>query len=259
MHPSTIKEVPPELLDAARESERRLLSPKSLDDHVAHAENVDRIKEALRDRKITLKQGFTNLGLDYALAQHAIWIAETLARHAEQHPEIKQLGPSLVLVVREAERRMEREGREHELADVVAELVAGEPRAAVRERFLPPLKRPKPGRVLALLGAGRTEAARRAFDELEPPAQGGLRRLAHALVRLVEAGAQTQDPDALVERSRSVLDVGPRDADDGALPEATVEVASESGAALAPEPAPDSGSAAPGSIDEAILAAAAAE
>lgn len=224
MHPATIKEVPSELLDAVRESERRLMSPKSLDDHVAHAENANRIKEALRERKITLKQGFTNLGLDYTLAQHAIWIAETLTRHEEEHPEIKQLGPSLVLVVREAERRMEREGREHEITDVVAALVSGEPRAAVRERFLPPLKQPKPGRVLALLGAGRTEAARRAFDELEAPAQSGLRRLAHALARLVDTGAKGHEIDV----ARALVAAAPC-------------------------------AVAPGSIDEAVLAVAAAE
>ncbi|MCC7541320.1 MAG: hypothetical protein IT379_34200 [Deltaproteobacteria bacterium] len=256
MHPSTAKEVPPELLDAARESERRLLSPKSLDDHVAHAENANRIKEALRGRKITLKQGFTNLGLDYTLAQHAIWIAETLAKHAEAHPEIKSLGPSLVLVVREAERRMEREGREHGIRDVVAALVAGEPRAAVRERFLPPVKRPKPGRVLALLGAGRTEAARRAFEDLEPTARTGLRRLAHALVRLVDVRAESRSDAQLdVQRDRDA------EVEDGsAATRSSIEMTNSHERDEEPrQPEAAHGPVVPASIGEAVLSVAAAE
>lgn len=181
--------VPFAFVAEVRESERRLLGGAALAPYLTHAQNVLRFAAAAAEARLSIKASFTAAGLDYQLARHAVWLAETVERLGPEYPEVKSMGPSFVLLLREAERRLARESRSHELRNVVAAVAEGMPRREVRERFLPPAGLSGPARVLQELKAGRTEAARRTFAACAPEERDALRRLAHALVRVVDAPA----------------------------------------------------------------------
>lgn len=174
------------LAAVARESERRLSGSPALAPYLAHAKNVALFAEAVAEAKLAVKRAFVVAGLDYQLARHATWIAETVERFASEYPQVVDMGPSFVLLVREAERRFARENRGHELPRLIDAISVGTPRREVRERFLPPAGIGGPARVLQELKAGRIEAARRTFAACAGDERDALRRLAHALVRVVD-------------------------------------------------------------------------
>lgn len=171
---------------AVRETERGLARSSELEPYLAHAANVERLTEALRDVRMPIKATFSAARLNYQLARQAVTLAETVERFEGRLPEIRTLGPSFVLLLNEAERRFEREGRADELPDFLDDLARGLSRSKLREKYLPPRRSP-PAAVFAALKAGRVDHAKRAFDDCEPADQGRLRRIAFMLAQITGA------------------------------------------------------------------------
>lgn len=176
-------------IEQARESEARLAGKNALEAYRAHATNVRLLNEMLRELGAPIKKAFAELSIDYQLARHALWIVETVDRHGEACPAIADMGPSVVLLIREADRRFEREGRPERLAEVMQKAASGTSRDALRREFLPPRRSPSPARVLAAIAGEHLDEARKLFAACSPAAQTRLRWLAHALIRFVDSGS----------------------------------------------------------------------
>ena len=175
---------------AVRAMEHGLARSTELEPYLKHAANVVRLTDALGVVGLPIKATFSAARLNYQLARQAVTLAETVERFEETRPEVRSLGPSLVLLLNEAERRFEREGRSDQLPDLVRDLAAGASRRALREKYLPP-RRAGRAAVFAALEAGCVPDAKRAFAECDPVEQGRLRRFAHMLARIVGAHAPT--------------------------------------------------------------------
>ncbi len=165
---SPLLKLPPGTVDDMRDSERVIArSRAALAPILEHAENVERFDAAVRDARLPVKKTYESAGLDYQLAKHAVWIAETVRGYEHEHPEIMSFGPSLVLLVREAARRFEREERAHELPELIQDVADGMPRSAVREKYLPRAERRGPAAVIGAVRSGRVERARRFYQDCD--------------------------------------------------------------------------------------------
>lgn len=183
---SPLLKLPPETIDAALDSERVIArSRAALRPILEHAENVERFDAAVRAARLAIKQTYESAGLDYQLARHAVWIAETVRGHEREHPEIRDFGPSLVLLVREAERRFEREDRVDELPNLIRDVADGLPRSAVREKYMPPAERRGPAAVIGAVRSGGMERARRFFEDCDEGERKSLRVFARGLALIV--------------------------------------------------------------------------
>lgn len=183
-------------IQTIRRTERAITRSRSaLEPILAHAVAVEQFDAAVREAGLPIKLAYKNADLDYQLAKHATWIAETVGAHETAHPQIASFGPSLVLLVREAERRFAKEDRSGELPGLISDIADGMSRRAVREKHLPP--KPQRGRaaVLAAVRAGRMEPARRAFEECDEEERKALRVLARGL-SLIIASPDEQDKEA---------------------------------------------------------------
>lgn len=189
---SPLLKLPPGTVDDMRDSERVIArSRAALAPILEHAENVERFDAAVRDARLPVKKTYESAGLDYQLAKHAVWIAETVRGYEQEHPEIMSFGPSLVLLVREAERRFEREDRADELPELIQDVAAGMPRSAVREKYLPRAERRGPAAVIGAVRSGRMERARRFFDDCNEEERASLIVFARGLSLIVEGVAST--------------------------------------------------------------------
>lgn len=183
---SPLLKLPPDTVDDVRDSERVIArSRAALAPILGHAENVQRFDAAVREARLAIKKAYESAGLDYQLAKHALWIAETVRGYEHEHPEIRGFGPSLVLLVREAERRLEREDRADELPNLIRDVAEGMPRSAVREKYLPPAEKRGPSAVVSAVRAGRMEAARRMFDDCDEKERASLMVFARGLALVV--------------------------------------------------------------------------
>lgn len=189
---SPLLKLPPSTVDDMRDSERVIArSRAALAPILEHAENVERFDAAVRDARLPVKKMYESAGLDYQLAKHAVWIAETVRGYEHEHPEIRSFGPSLVLLVREAERRFEREERADELPDLIRDVAGGMPRNAVREKYLPRAERRGPAAVIGAVRSGRMEQARRFFDDCNEEERASLVVFARGLNLIVDGGTST--------------------------------------------------------------------
>jgi len=190
-----------ELVERVRASERALVgAAPGLERYLEHAEFVRQLASAIKRDAKPVKPAFAAHGLDYQLARQSMRMRETVDRHRREFPEIVNLGPSLVLVVNEAEQRFKRErkGADH-LQRLVEDLLAGKPRSVVRAEHMPAKAGSPADRVIRLLRGGRMEPARQAFDACSNAERASLRVLAGALARLcgiaaVEATAGEEAP-----------------------------------------------------------------
>lgn len=198
------------LVGKVKASERAIVGDAgALQRQLDHAENVLQLETELRRAKQRVKPSFAKLGLDYQLARHSVWIRQTVYRHRKEHPEVMDLGPSLVLLVHEAERRFAREGRLMELPQVIADLAAGQPRSAIRARYLPPRKGPSDQRVLQFLRNGRMEQARRTFEACSEEERACLRVLAVGLATICGVLPMRTTAASIEEAIVGVVDAQP--------------------------------------------------
>lgn len=177
--------------EAVRRTERALLGDAELTGrHIDHAEAVLRLYAALRDERPPIKRSMSALGIDYDLARHAVWIRETVQKYRYDHAAVATMGPSLVLLVREAARRFKREGRRGQLPALIADLAGGISRSAAREKYLPSMRHEPTAvmRMLTLLRHGRLERARRAFAQYGKDEKAELRRITRDLAMLCRIG-----------------------------------------------------------------------
>ncbi len=175
-------ELPKGALKAIRQTEGVLVrGSKALKPMLLHAVNVERFNAAVQEARMPIKEAYAKENLDYQLARHALWISETVDTHEKKHPEIREFGPSLVLLVREAERRFIKEERTDELPALISEIASGTPRRKVRELFLPPKKKRGAPLVLAAVRAGRMEVARKAFEDCNDKERAKLKVLTNGL------------------------------------------------------------------------------
>lgn len=188
-----------EIIDSLRHSERVLDGNEATDRYVEHAKNVRAFDALLRARGAPTKASYREAGLSYLLARKALWLCELLETHERDHPGLGTKGPSILLFAREAERRLEREGRGGEVQAVLRELEAGAPRDAVRKKYLPAEQSPA-SELMAALRKGRVEPARHAFLRLDAVERAEIVRFSHALARLIDANV------ALVETSAGTED-----------------------------------------------------
>lgn len=213
---TTTKRIPSGALDAVRETEQRLArSETALDPVLAHARNVRAFDDAVKRAGLPVKRTYRDEGLDYQLSRHAVWILGTVETHQEAHPEIARFGPSLVLLVREAERRFAKEERSDELPALIADIATGTPRREVRERFLPPKTKRGLSAVLAAVRSHRIEPARRAFAECDEEERTKLKLLATGLALIL--GVE------LVDRTREHGEVNEESQTFASIPEAITE------------------------------------
>lgn len=185
---SPLLKLPPGTIDDMRDSERVIArSRAALTPILEHAENVQRFDAAVRGASLPIKKTYESAGLDYQLAKHTLWIADTVYEHEDDYPEIARFGPSLVLLVREAERRFEREARAEELPDLIHDVARGMPRSVVREKYLPRVERRGPAAVIGAVRSGRMERARRFFDDCNEEERATLVVFARGLRLIVDA------------------------------------------------------------------------
>ncbi len=178
-------------LNDVRTAERELDGTYSLSRYIRFAEAILRLKVQLKNRGLRLKKTMEESGLNYQLGQQAIAVRET----TEKYPALRDLGPSKVLLVREAERRFAREGCPDRVGAVIEDLAAGKPRSTVRKEHLPQQIGPQPkepgsraAQVLELLRDGRIEPARRAYEQCADGELRQLRAIGRGLVALVGQG-----------------------------------------------------------------------
>jgi len=197
---SPLLRIPPETVEAVQDSDRVIArSRHALRPVLEHAENVRRFDAAVREARVAIKKAYESAGLDYQLARHAIWISDTVSEHREEHPAIENFGPSLVLLVREAERRFRKEDRCEELPGLIGDIADGTPRRLVRQKYMPPKPKRGPAAVVAAVRAGRMERARRAFEDCTEAERKKLVVLARGLSLIVgheRAGPQERGPTA---------------------------------------------------------------
>lgn len=192
---SPLLKLPPDTVDAMRDSERVIArSRAALAPILEHAENVQRFDAAVREARLPVRKTYESAGLDYQLAKHAVWIAETVRGHEHEHPEIKSFGPSLVLLVREAERRFEREDRADSLPDLIRDIANGVPRSAVREKYMPPAEKRGPSAVIAAVRAGRMERARRFFEDCDDEERASVVVFARGLALIARPAPSEEAP-----------------------------------------------------------------
>lgn len=183
---SPLLKISPIVVERMCDSERLITrSRAALAPILEHADNVICFDAAVRTAGIAIKAAYGSAGLDYQLARHALWIDETLRSHGQKHPEIRGFGPSLVLLVREAERRFEREDRADELPNLIHDIAEGMPRHAVREKYLPPAEKRGPPAVISAVRSGRMEPARRFFEDCDEDERKSLRVFARGLALIV--------------------------------------------------------------------------
>ncbi len=198
-----------ELVEKVRASERGLVgAAPRLERHLEHAEYVRQLASAIKRDAKPVKPAFAALGLDYQLARQSMRMRETVDRHRREYPEIASLGPSLVLVVNEAEQRFKRERKSADhLRRLVEDLLAGKPRSVVRAEHMPARAGSPADAVLRFLRGGRVEPARQAFEACSDTERVSLRALAGALARLcgVPAVEATAGEEASMEDGRPGL------------------------------------------------------
>lgn len=186
--PSPLLRIQATIIEEVLDTERRIArSQQALRPVLEHAEKVAALDAAIRKARLPVKATYASAGLDYQLARHAMWIAETVSEHSEAHSEISRFGPSLVLLVREAARRFEREDRADQLPELIRDISDGMPRRIAREKYLPPKPRRGMNAVIAAVRAGRMEPARRLLDECSPDELKELRVFATGLGLIVTA------------------------------------------------------------------------
>ena len=164
--PSPLSRLLSDALAATVSTEQALAGRKALPAVLAHAANVAKLDAFIRQERLPVKLTYRFAGLDYQLARHAVWVAETVNTHRTQWPGIEQLGPSKILLVREAERRFAREGQPLDFVSLLEALESGVPRSEVRRRFLPSAPKDPVMAVLSHMHAGRVEQARRTLAGL---------------------------------------------------------------------------------------------
>lgn len=188
---------------AVRHSERDLDGANATERYLDHAKHARAFDEALRARGASIKGGYRAAGLSYLLARKALWLAEFVRDHDRSHPDLAMRGPSILLFAREAERRLEREGRSREIPLMLEALAAGTPRDAVRKKFLAAPTAPISA-LFSALRSGRTEPARRAFTELSPQERAEVALFSHALGRLVRSAADGPAARGTLEAASSI-------------------------------------------------------
>lgn len=109
--------------------------------HLEHAESIRVLNAELRTMRRPIKATYADIGLDYGLARHAVYVAGIVQMFERTEPRVRELGPSLLLLLHEASRRFAREGRTGEVTDLLSDMLSGMPRSALRSKYLPPRKK----------------------------------------------------------------------------------------------------------------------
>lgn len=184
--PNPLGRLPSDALAATVSTERALAGRQALPAVLAHATNVAKLDAFIRQEQLPVKLTYRFAGLDYQLARHAVWVAETVNTHRTRWPGIERLGPSKILLVREAERRFAREGQPLDFVSLLEALESGVPRSEVRRRFLPSAPKDPVMAVLNHVHAGRIEQARRALGGLSAPDASALAATVDRTMALIE-------------------------------------------------------------------------
>lgn len=129
-------------LSAIRASQERITKNADLTArYIEHAAEVHTFTANLKASRTGVKAGFIAAGLDYGLARHAVYIASIVQTFEQTEPRVRQLGPSLLLLLHEASRRFAREGRASDLTAMLDDVLYGTSRSALRAKYLPPKKK----------------------------------------------------------------------------------------------------------------------
>lgn len=126
---------------AVRASQDRITKNADLTSrYLEHAVEVEAFTSSLKSSRTGVRAGFAAAGIDYGLARHAVYIAGIVQKFEQTEPRVRDLGPSLLLLLQEASRRFAREGRSSEATDLLGDMLSGVPRSALRAKYLPKKK-----------------------------------------------------------------------------------------------------------------------